>query len=85
MFLTCQLSEQAHVTNEMLHLVGDVRCCLVVFHKIAPFRDHQHLLPDMFVRCDARKHRHYFSILTDVVFVRQDAKKGPRSTMALGR
>ena len=33
------------------------------------------LLPDMFLRCDTKNIRN-FTILTDIVFVRQDAKKG---------
>ena len=43
------------------------------------------LLPDMFLRCDTRKHEKIMQVLTDFVFVRQDAKKGPRFTMALDR
>ena len=42
------------------------------------------LLPHMFLRYDRRKHEKLHK-LTDIVLVRQEAKKGPRSTMALDR
>ena len=42
------------------------------------------LLPDMFLRCDTRKFKK-LRIFDGYRVVRQDAKKGPRSTMALDR
>ena len=44
----------------------------------------QILLPDMILRCDT-ENKGNKTILSDIVFVRQDAKKGARSTMALDR
>ena len=47
------------------------------------------LLPDTFLRCDTqkkkKKNKGNYTNLTDVVFVRQDAKTVPRSTVALDR
>ena len=42
------------------------------------------LLQDMFLRCDS-KNTGQLHNFTDIVFVRQDAKKGPRSTMVMDR
>ena len=48
-------------------------------------KKHRYDFFDVFFRCDTTKHRK-LSNLTDIVFVRQDAKKKrQRSTMALDR
>ena len=62
----------------------DVRRGLFLSQKMHRSVTAKHLLPDMFLRCDTKKHWKLRN-LTDIVFVRQDARKGPRSTMALYR
>ena len=52
--------------------------------KNAPFRDHENSFTGHVPPMCYEKHRNLRN-LTDIALVRQDAKKGPRSTMALDR
>ena len=57
---------------------------LLFVPKNAPFRDHENYftryVPPMGYEIVGN-----YAMFTDIVFVRQDAKKGPHSTMALDR